>query len=577
MPADPHRHVRDGEPVEFSARAQNAQADAARAEAMRRLSQASRWVKDFRQATIVPVKNSSPTDRARFDVLGLDSTLLGAGTDGFKQRPMVNGSTPAAGTHEGRFGILIEPCKVTKIGRAVVSGVTIARVAVKYAWHRYAEILDNDCTALESRAEETGCAILWKEGGTGTKWAIVKIGVPPRLPFPAKITGVAWQTGGRYSYMFVEVEKTAATWDGWTTKDQGRTGTAYNLIECLNSDGACPAQVGEVVLIREESYDDAGSEAVEYWFQYEEYDNSSSSGGDEESSGLSGHLDVVICDPYRSGDYIYFPQRRLQFNNGHFAGIGLLPDTWFYICCPDNSSSGETSSGETSSGDVDSCDPCLEVSGTLTPAGGAGEYLLEPTLWEGKCWWNKGNYYVRWNALGYWEIVLLGDPENYWYKSFQPETPLGDYAPSLTAGGTATVGLCDSSGEPCDNCDGRTPAQIAVTIAGIVNNVTLPECEDCEQFNGTFTLDQVAESRCQYLYTFDPSICGAEAWISATISGSGDLQVSLYFHEAIQAVWSKDFGTSPIDCATIDDDLPLVSQGNAVCDTDSATCHAEAL
>lgn len=571
------KKVQAGSPLKIPASTWNTFVDAAQDFLARRLNTNQPLAFTPPDACVVPVKNGSPTARSRFDVLGLSGTLFDAGSDGFKTQPGLTGATPAAGTHDGKFCILLEPCEVAKIARAVVSGVAVCKIDVEYQWHRYAEIKDNDCTELESRAEETACQILYKETGTGTKWAIVKIGVPPRLPFPAKITGVTWQTGGRYSYTFAEVEKTAATWDGWTTKDQGRTGTAYNLIECLNSDGACPAQVGEVVLIREESYDDAGSEAVEYWFQYEEYDNSSSSGGDEESSGLSGHLDVVICDPRRSGDYIYFPQRRLQFAGGHFVGVGLLPDTWFYICCPDNSSSGETSSGETSSGDVDSCDPCLEVSGTLTPAGGAGEYLLEPTLWEGKCWWNKGNYYIRWNALGYWELILLGDPDNYWYKSFQPETPLGQYAPSLTAGGTATVGLCDSSGEPCGNCDGRTPLQLAITITGIINNVSTPECEDCEQFNGTFTLDQVAESPCQYLYTFDPSICGAEAWISATISGSGDLQVSLYFHEAIQVVWSKDFGTVPIDCATIDDDLPLVSQGNTVCDTDSAACHAEAL
>lgn len=123
----------------------------------------------------VLIRNDSGGDEDRFHVLGLGDVII-TPTDNegsFTAGPVFSGVTPTA-EHAGTFAVLMEPLKSGVIGRARVSGHCVARVDVQDAD-------DDRCGAvvgsgvLESNTD--GAAqILWKEAGTGEKWAVVRFG-----------------------------------------------------------------------------------------------------------------------------------------------------------------------------------------------------------------------------------------------------------------------------------------------------------------------------------------------------------------------------------------------------------------
>lgn len=165
--------VSPGDPITHSARLHNATIDVIE------------WAKDRRttgappvggrpgSSGIVLVQNNSGADVDRFGVLGISGVII-TPTDNeeeFKSNWAVTGSTPAEGDP---FVVLSEPIAASKIGRAWISGAVIVKVNVTDADHDHADSAAS--TASLESAESGPVRILWKESGTGTKWAIVLIG-----------------------------------------------------------------------------------------------------------------------------------------------------------------------------------------------------------------------------------------------------------------------------------------------------------------------------------------------------------------------------------------------------------------
>jgi hypothetical protein len=116
----------------------------------------------------------------------------------------------------------------------------------------------------------------------------------PRIPKPwgfwAKITNYSGISGHpwQWNYTFVEVEKTTAGYGGWTTLNDGRTGTARNSIEDINNtssgvmgngvevlngvSGLNACTVGNIVWINPIVCTASDPPTVEYWFSYENSD-----------------------------------------------------------------------------------------------------------------------------------------------------------------------------------------------------------------------------------------------------------------------------------------------------------------
>ncbi|HUU90110.1 MAG TPA: hypothetical protein VM238_02750 [Phycisphaerae bacterium] len=172
--------VKSGDPLEIPARTHNAFIDAARDHLARQQNVAGAPVAELRPGGIVPVKNASGADRERFDILGIDAPIFTPtdNEDGFKNQVALKGVLPTEADHAGRFAILLEPLKAGAIGLACVQGVCPVKVSVEDEDHPCADVNDGQAGSLKSGV--SGAAfILWKESGTGEKWAVVKLGVPP--------------------------------------------------------------------------------------------------------------------------------------------------------------------------------------------------------------------------------------------------------------------------------------------------------------------------------------------------------------------------------------------------------------
>jgi hypothetical protein len=129
-----------------------------------------------RRNGVLLVRNDAGTDLDRFSVVGLDAPVIRPADNEahFANRIALTGVLPEEGTHEGRFAVLREPIRSGAFGRAWALGVFPAHVDVEHEDHDRAEMADGATDALLSG--KTGSArILWKEEGTGRKWAVVRV------------------------------------------------------------------------------------------------------------------------------------------------------------------------------------------------------------------------------------------------------------------------------------------------------------------------------------------------------------------------------------------------------------------
>ena len=189
--------VRSGDPLKIPAGTFNTFVDSARDYLQRQQGTGGRPTQAFRQTGIVPVKNGSGTDRGRFGVLGIDGPIFTPteSLETFTNTVALKGITPSTASHAGKFVILLEPVADGEIGMGCVAGVCPAVVNVTDASHEYADIIDG-ATILTS-CRSGAAKILWRESGTGLKWAIVRIGVSlPGALFPALVTVDGGSAGG---------------------------------------------------------------------------------------------------------------------------------------------------------------------------------------------------------------------------------------------------------------------------------------------------------------------------------------------------------------------------------------------
>ena len=199
-------------------------------------------VAGFRSSGIITVKNESGGARRQFDVLGLGEPMFplagNVGKTSFDSLVAFRGVMPTKDMYTGRFAILMEPLAAGAIGRAVAAGVCPVRLTVDDDKAVLCDVKNNDATSLTTNP--TGSAtILWRESGSsGTVWAIVRIGTPAAeaaVTIFGRITSNSSDGSNRWSYRFIEVEKTQPGYGGWTDVDGGITGTVRNVIEDQNT------------------------------------------------------------------------------------------------------------------------------------------------------------------------------------------------------------------------------------------------------------------------------------------------------------------------------------------------------
>jgi len=126
---------------------------------------------------VVWIRNDSGANRSRFEILGLGAPIWSP-TDNltaFKNSLEFQGESPTFADYFGKFVVLLESIPSGRIGRGLVQGVCNVQVDVQDADHEYADL--NGTATDTLRSFTAGSArILWKESGTGDKWARVLLG-----------------------------------------------------------------------------------------------------------------------------------------------------------------------------------------------------------------------------------------------------------------------------------------------------------------------------------------------------------------------------------------------------------------
>jgi len=255
----------------FPAEAFNAFVDAAEDFKSRQLQQTPEKVQGSRSSGLVMVYNDSGVDVDAGGVLGIDYPITTPAEDEDHYQytaPKLVGGEPMDGAHNGKFAIAVAPIPNGEIGPACVSGICCARIDVQDEDHDYADIDDGATAQLSS--DETGAAhILWRQAGTGIKWAIVRLGspggeaAPESATFPAKI--VSHDSGETYT-----VREQQIAGDGAFSDKPGTSNiTARNLAELSLGPGGGVA-TSTIVLVTPVT-DTADPPGTKYLFNYNVY------------------------------------------------------------------------------------------------------------------------------------------------------------------------------------------------------------------------------------------------------------------------------------------------------------------
>lgn len=148
----------------------------------------------------VRIRNSSGADREQGDVLAIDPDSLDVKPSDdlvkFKRLPALVGITPAIATHLGKFVVLEQSLKQSRIGWGVLSGIVVAQLDASPASteHPYADIADAS-TRLTS-GWYGSAEILFEETTGGERWAIVRMGSFESPDYKGVVTEAGGITAG---------------------------------------------------------------------------------------------------------------------------------------------------------------------------------------------------------------------------------------------------------------------------------------------------------------------------------------------------------------------------------------------
>ncbi len=169
--------VRPGDRMAFPASTFNAFVDAARAHRDREQDRGRQLRPALDRAGVVWIKNTTGGALERFHVVGLDGPIFDPPEAAFFNQIGFDGVTPDVDAHTGLFAVLLEPLASGEIGLGMVSGVVPVQLNVIDEDDEFADVNDGDATMLTT-GDSGAVHILYKEGGTGTKWGVVRIGNP---------------------------------------------------------------------------------------------------------------------------------------------------------------------------------------------------------------------------------------------------------------------------------------------------------------------------------------------------------------------------------------------------------------
>lgn len=243
--SDAFSKVRPGEPLKIAAQAWNQVIDQVTTRPRFDAATSAAPPINFQ----VRCRNSTSGDVPRWGVLqitGILETPTGAtgtyatgpqepGTISFLSYPGVVGVTPTSDAG-ARFVVTTQPIKAGEVGMAAIDGVVQVKLDVTASGDDFAGVKPGSVQQLRT-GTSGDAAVLWKEGGTGVKWGLVRIGGGRGDPVRLGRTSAAWTKG---------TLATITIWEGGTPPSESST-AGGTIANCVNKFATVPS--GKFVML----------------------------------------------------------------------------------------------------------------------------------------------------------------------------------------------------------------------------------------------------------------------------------------------------------------------------------------
>lgn len=169
--------VKRGDPLVIKASDWNALlsvADAAKLQQVGQLRESSTF--SGASGVVVPVKNATGSTVSRYHAMGIGTPLFDHSDNAqtFLNQLGFSGAATSS-SYLGRFAVAQETIANGKIGACLVNGITAAQITVNHADHDRVDVDTAGGAKLVSQFYGAG-EIIYKESGTGTKWALIRVG-----------------------------------------------------------------------------------------------------------------------------------------------------------------------------------------------------------------------------------------------------------------------------------------------------------------------------------------------------------------------------------------------------------------
>jgi hypothetical protein len=140
------------------------------------LTTSGRGLAGVHNGILVPIKNNTGATLARYHAIGIGDPLFthADNADTFLNQLGFKGEEVDL-TYLGKFAVMQETTPDQKVGRGLLQGITVAEITVNHEDHDRVDVDTDGGPKLVSQFYGAG-EILYKESGTGTKWAIVRVG-----------------------------------------------------------------------------------------------------------------------------------------------------------------------------------------------------------------------------------------------------------------------------------------------------------------------------------------------------------------------------------------------------------------
>lgn len=171
------KKVSSGEKFQVKANTWNSFIDVAVHHKSTQLKLGSDTLRSNSKVGIILVRNENGDLLEQFSPVILDDLIIQPDNaekeQEFKSRiPVFSGKKVSADNKDKPFAIMQVPLESEKIGKALLQGITPAKVNIGNESHQYAKL---DATGMVSASSGIG-RILWKESGTGEKWVLLQLG-----------------------------------------------------------------------------------------------------------------------------------------------------------------------------------------------------------------------------------------------------------------------------------------------------------------------------------------------------------------------------------------------------------------